>query len=73
MLFAPQSKQRIWEPAAVREELMDDSVAGGTEGDQPFFLVDPGFSVMNGGLVPCPATLEATLAAESITPEHLVP
>ena len=69
MLFPPQSKKRIREPAAMREELMNEGVTGGTDRHQPFFLVDPGFPVMNGSLIPCPTAL----AAKPIAPEDLVP
>jgi hypothetical protein len=59
VLFPPQSKQRLRQPAPVRLEPVDDRVAGGAQSDQRSLGMLPGFPVMNGVLMGCPASLAA--------------
>ena len=67
MLFAPEFEQRTGEPAAMRLQFVDDGVAGGTDRNQPLLMMDSGFPVMDGPLVPRPTPLAAvTIAKEDV-------
>ena len=64
MLFPPEFEQRIRKPAAVRQQFMDDGVAGGTDRDQPLLVVNSEFPMVNRALVPCPTALTAIPIAQ---------
>jgi len=68
MLFAPEFEQRIRKPAAMRQQFVDDGVAGRTDRNQPLLVMDSGFPVMDRPLVPCPTAL----ALKPVSPEDLV-
>ena len=68
MLLAPEFEQRIRKPAAMRQQFVDDGVAGRTDRNQPLLVMDSGFPVMDRPLVPCPTAL----ALKPVSPEDLV-
>jgi hypothetical protein len=61
MLLLPEGKQRSRQAAALPPPVMDDGVAGPTEGDEPAGGVAAGAAMVDGALVRCPTALTAAV------------